>query len=1037
MNYKTIEETIFKKCQSITKNKGKKLFINKGVNSIQGKKIGDIYHIYGKVTDDGKEFNTHLKYNLSTDKVIGIKCTCSKYKLYLEEGHNYYCEHLAAVSFRFLNAMKVKESNKVSNKSENKHNEITTELFIDSKIYYKRLNDVNYFELELKVGNKTKYPVHNISEFLNGIFLNKEVEITDNFRYSPKTHKINDEDMKYLKFIRKINPSEYGIYKNKIRISQKLLPIILEHIPRKELTFKDMYLEYRTRIHKDNLNIAFNLKEAEGKFILTSEKNLPINLDNDKRVFIFNREIYLLSEEVHKVFIPIYNELKRNHCIYFPGNNENYIKLISALSSISNKININDDLKNYVRRFIKAKYFIYKELNNIYCDIKVIYGDKTLNLLKDDKSKLGWIRDIRWEDRLLMLFENHGFIKDKKRLVFTGNDEDLFNLLNSKNNDLSSFGEVVIPKALQELKVYGAEDIYGNIYEEDWAIKLSYGVKDISNEDFKQAFNAYKNNAKFYKTKNNNFIDFTDSSVKELFNMIDLLNLEKDLKNGISYIHKGKLSLVEEVLKNKDLSFIYNKTAIKSISDKISELNNDEVDLTKKLLRILRNYQFEGVKWLKSLYDLNFGGILADEMGLGKTLQTIAFLSTQKNKNSLIVVPTSLIYNWKDEFKKFAPRMKIGMAYGETEERRKIINDYKKYDIIITTYGILKNDLDYFNDKLFDFCIIDEAQNIKNSKSQNSLTVKSIKAKNKFALTGTPIENNLKELWSIFDFIMPGFLYSEDEFVSKFNRSDNESLKLLRALINPFILRRTKEDVAGDLPNKSEKIVLVDLEKDQKLIYDSYIKNIKDKIKDESNMQVFSYLTRLRQICLHPALVFDDYIGNSGKTSAAVSLIEKQLKNNGKVLVFSQFTSFLKIFGDELDKNNIKYYSLTGATQSKTRIKLVNDFNDSSDVKVFLISLKAGGTGLNLTSANLVIHFDPWWNPAVESQASDRAHRIGQKQEVEVIKLISKNTIEEKIISLQEDKKKLIESVMSCDDISNTVINKKVIDELINSYLDS
>lgn len=1034
MNYKRLEDSILKPCSILTKGKGRELFINNSVKSIQGKKVEAIYHIYGQIDDNSKSISTHIKYNLKSEKVCGIKCTCSKHKEYLEQGYTYYCEHIAATAFKFLASLKVKAKNTTQNNENIKVEKDKEILYIDTKLYYQKVNDINKFIVELKIGNKVKYQINNIKSFIYAAFNNKEIQLTNTFKYDPRKYNINRDDLKYLEFIKDniINNENYS--GNKLNISQKKLPVFLNEIPNGELTFKDMYLEYKTVINKDILNLAFNLREENDVFVLSSEKNLPIPLDNKNRVYLFNREIYILSKEVAQNFKPLYNDLKKNNFKYFPGNNENFIKIISIISSISNKVNISDDLRNYLRRFIKGRYFINRDENGIYCDIKVIYGDKKINFLNDNKLKLGWIRDLKYEERLLMTFERYGFIKDKSRMKFIGDDEKLYLFLTSKENDILSYGEIIIPETLNEFKVYNSKDLYGTVYEEDWAIKLSYGIKGISDDEFKKAYYEYKLNKSFYKSKNNSYIDLTDNSVRDLFNMINLLNLEKDLDKGMSYIHKGKASLVSEMINKCDLSFIYSKDKLVSIEEKLDYLNKNKLDLSNDLIRLLRPYQYDGVEWIRNLYKLDFSGILADEMGLGKTLQTISFISMEQSKKGIIIVPTSLIYNWRDEFFKFAPEIKVGIVYGDAEKREEIIND-ENYNVLITTYGILKNDLSSYENKEFDYCIIDEAQNIKNYKSQNAKVVKSIKAKFKLALTGTPLENNIKELWSIFDFIMPGFLYSINEFESKFNKDDDNSLLLLKSLVNPFILRRTKAEVAKDLPRKSESRMSVILEESQKLIYKSYINNIKEKIRSNSNVQVFSYLTRLRQICLHPSLVFPEYIGDSGKFKVAHSLIERSLKEDRKILVFSQFTSVLDLFGKELEDKDIKYYTLSGSTSSKDRVSLVNNFNEKEEVKVFLISLKAGGTGLNLTSANLVIHFDPWWNPAVEAQASDRAHRIGQRKEVEVIKLVAKDTIEEKIISLQDDKKELIEDILCGNNISNTTINKKSIEELVKNYI--
>lgn len=1031
MNYKRLEENILKNCAGLTKTKGEQLFNNKSIKNIQGKRIDDIYHIYGKLNYENKDFSTHIKYDLKKEKLCGFKCTCIKYKEYIDQGYPYYCEHIAATSFKFLNSLKDKlQYRKIEEKKEKKE-ETKVILSVESKLYYQKLNGINKFLLEFKVGNKTKYPVNNIKTFLYGIFSNKEVEIADNFKYSPSIHQFDKLDLNYLMFIK--NNFQNEVIGNKLKISQKQLHFLLEKVPREEIIFKDNYLEYKTKINKGLLDLAFNLKEENGQFILWSEKNLPHPLDNEKRVFLFNREIYLLGKENSEKFSVLYNDLKKNNFKYFPGNNESFIDIISTLSILTKKVNISDELRSFLRKYIKGKYFIYRENEYIYCDINVIYGNKTVKILKDDDLKLEWIRDFKYEERLIMTFERYGFIKSKGKMKFIGDDEKLFLFLNSNENELTEIGEIVIPENLSEFYIYNSKNLYGTVYEEDWAIKLSYGIKGISEEDFKKAYKAFKNNNRFYKTKNRGFIDLMDDKLRDMFNMINLLNLENDLDKGISYINKAKISFVKEMINKCDLSFIYNKDSLKSIEEKLKELNENNIELSSKLAATLRPYQEDGIKWIRDLYNLGFGGILADEMGLGKTLQTISFLESNKEKKFLIIVPTSLIFNWIDEFLKFTPELNIGIVYGD--KRHCIIDNYKSYNGLITTYGVLKNDLDNFLDKEFDICIIDEAQNIKNYKSQNSQAVKKIKAKFRLALTGTPIENNLKELWSIFDFIMPEFLYNIEEFDSKFNKDNDKSILLLKSLVNPFVLRRTKEEVAKDLPRKNERTIAVKLEKNQEFYYKNYIQNIREKMKTDSNVQVFSYLTRLRQICLHPSLAFKEYVGGSGKFKIAHKIINSALKENRKILVFSQFTTVLDMFGDELAKNDSKFYKLSGETLPKERIRLVNSFNESKDVNIFLISLKAGGTGLNLTSANLVIHFDPWWNPAVESQATDRAHRIGQKKDVEVIKLVAKGTIEENIINLQNDKKDLIEDILSGNSIKTSSINKEMIQELVKNYI--
>lgn len=544
------------------------------------------------------------------------------------------------------------------------------------------------------------------------------------------------------------------------------------------------------------------------------------------------------------------------------------------------------------------------------------------------------------------------------------------------------------------------------IYEEDNNIYC-----DVFLSDGKRKINILSED----KKQENLIIKIENRKFKRVKDRFIFLGEELDLFNIVSGIGDTIKSLGEVNLEDQSLEQNNKSSKLQYLIayQKLKEIKNTQLILTDTFKGKLRSYQVDGVKWLINLSKISFGGILADEMGLGKTIQIIAFLLTEQGKKTIIVCPTSLIYNWKAELEKFAPSLRVLIVHGQN--RDEVLEDISKYDIVLTTYGTLRMDIENYSSKTFDYFIIDEAQNIKNSQAQNTKVIKEIKADVRFALTGTPIENNLSELWSIFDFVVPGYLYSKEKFEERFAHGGQSNLEILKALVNPFILRRTKKEVIKDLPDKDSKNILVDMTEAQNQVYRNYIKNVKELLKDKknNNIQIFSYLTKLRQICLDPALIKEGYNGGSGKLEVAMELISEHLASGGKVLLFSQFTSVLNKIGKMLDNENIGFYNLDGKTKPKDRIKMVNEFNRGKVKRVFLISLKAGGTGLNLTSANLVIHFDPWWNPAVEDQATDRAHRIGQTKVVEVIKLIARGTIEEKIIMLQEEKKELIDNVIN------------------------
>lgn len=562
-------------------------------------------------------------------------------------------------------------------------------------------------------------------------------------------------------------------------------------------------------------------------------------------------------------------------------------------------------------------------------------------------------------------------------------------------------------------------------------MSMKLDIEGVDSNEYREIFSSYKNNNRLYRMKNGAYLDLKDKDIEQAFKLIDILNIYNDFDN--MKIANNKAIYLEKLIEEEDLSFVNGSKYVSNVVKKFDKVKSKNYEVPKDLNATLRDYQVSGFEFFKTLSDYQFGGILADEMGLGKTIQTIAFLLSNKDKKSIVITPTALIYNWKNELEKFAPTLKVGLLHAAKSEREKILDNIDNYDVILTTYTTYKNDIDKYKNISFDYCIIDEAQNIKNPDAIITKAIKNVNAKVKFALTGTPIENNLMELWSIFDFIMPGYLYNKSKFKSIFVNNDKNIIEL-KNLIKPFILRRTKKEVITELPDKIEQKIIIDLEKEHKRAYKGYVNLITRKIKEnnQDNITVFSYLTKLRQLCLSPELMVKNYQGKNSKLDVLINIINDS--SDEKILVFSQFTKVLEVIGKRLNEENISYSYLDGKTSAKDRVKLVEEFNTNNN-KVFLISLKAGGTGLNLTSANIVVHFDPWWNPAVEDQASDRAHRIGQKNVVNVIKLIAKGTAEERVINLQETKKELIEDVINGNLDNSSTLKNLSKDDIIDLFM--
>ncbi|QVL55448.1 MAG: SNF2 helicase associated domain-containing protein [Simkaniaceae bacterium] len=470
--------------------------------------------------------------------------------------------------------------------------------------------------------------------------------------------------------------------------------------------------------------------------------------------------------------------------------------------------------------------------------------------------------------------------------------------------------------------------------------------------------------------------------------------------------------------------------------------------IPKQVDATLRHYQEEGVQWLERLRTMFLNGILADDMGLGKTLQAICALTQHKGKANtpaLVVCPTSLLYNWKEECHKFNNELKTLIVDGMPNQRKKLIKNVKNYDVVITSYSLLQKDIEAYDKVTFSYMILDEAQHIKNRGTRNAKSVKLVKAQHRVILSGTPIENSLDELWSLFDYLMPGFLGSYERFVEKYVRLSGEeqtkNLQYLRKKVAPFILRRMKVDVLDDLPPVSENVYHCQLTNVQKELYKSYAESARDELMklverdgfDKVQIHVLATLTRLKQICCHPAIFAKEKAeaGDSAKYEMLLELLQTLIEGQHKTVIFSQYTRMLQIMRTDFEQRGIRFNYLDGS--SKNRLDIVNEFNNDPNIPVFLVSLKAGGTGLNLVGADTVIHYDMWWNPAVENQATDRVHRIGQKESVSVYKLVTMGTIEEKIVEMQNRKKGIVKKIVSCDDEAITKLTWEDVLELLQT----
>ena len=541
-----------------------------------------------------------------------------------------------------------------------------------------------------------------------------------------------------------------------------------------------------------------------------------------------------------------------------------------------------------------------------------------------------------------------------------------------------------------------------------------------TDEELYQVLNAIKKKKKYVILSENRIIDLNGEDVEDFYQMIDEFNFDMKHLNEVQIIpiyQSLKAVAYENNIKIDDY--------LKNMLDELTNFKEAKYPIP-EISGKLRGYQKEGYNFLKILSKYNLGGILADDMGLGKTLEIITLIKSDINcESSLIICPKSLIFNWLSEFEKFASTEEVICIIGSQFDRERIIKNISKDKkcIYITSYDSLRNDINLYEEKEFNYVILDEAQYIKNVEAGKSKSVKRINGKHKFALTGTPIENNIVDLWSIFEFLMPGYFEDVREFKNRY-LNDEDFTKKVAIKIAPFILRRTKKEVLKDLPPKIEQIISCDMTNEQRKIYDALRLEASNAIaKGVEAFAILPYLMRLRQICVDPKTFIDNFDGQSGKMVYLESLILDKINDGKRILIFSSFVKALNLIEKILSKNQIKYHLLTGDTSLDSRKEYVDSFNKNEDIKVFLISLKAGGTGLNLTGASVVIHMDPWWNVAAMDQATDRAHRIGQNKTVEVIKLVAEDSIEQRVIQLQNLKKELIDSLISNNDESITNFN--------------
>ena len=665
------------------------------------------------------------------------------------------------------------------------------------------------------------------------------------------------------------------------------------------------------------------------------------------------------------------------------------------------KVEAPESLK--IQSFRPSFYMEREEDGSIRLDMQFQY-ETCLVTTRNELDNLPFASDIQLEKQIFQLALSAGFEADFRSWRQSLKAEAVHTFFQEVLPAFEALGELKISESLQNL--YQVQKPQIHISSKGSLLEIQFDFQDIDQEEINRAMKALVEKQDYYISSTNQVYYF-DEETKRIRQDLDDLGME-EIESDSFHARKSLAYTLSHLFKDQD-----QVTFTEEFRHLAHDLTHPE-DFPMTALNIkadLRDYQKKGIQWLQMLHHYGFGGILADDMGLGKTLQAIAFLSSQLQENSrvLILAPSGLIYNWADEFQKFAPNLDVVVVHGLKPYRETILAE--KHQIYVTSYAIFRQDSEIYQDLSFDFLFLDEAQVMKNAQTKIAKTLRKFVVPSVFALSGTPIENNIGELWSIFQIVLPGLLPAKKDFMKL-------PAERVAQFIKPFVMRRKKEEVLTELPDLIEVVYKNELEDQQKAIYLAQLQQMQERIEhvtvaefQRNRVEILTGLMRLRQICDTPALFMEDYKGDSGKLDSLRDLLSQIAEGNHRVLIFSQFRGMLDRIEEELPQLGLTSFKITGSTPSQDRQEMTKAFNQG-ERDVFLISLKAGGVGLNLTGADTVILVDLWWNPAVESQAIGRAHRMGQEQAVEVYRLVTRGTIEEKIQELQEQKRNLVSEVL-------------------------
>ncbi|WP_406944686.1 SNF2 helicase associated domain-containing protein [Halobacillus sp. SY10] len=902
--------------------------------------------------------------------------------------------------------------------------------------------------LEMKLGENYPYVIKNIRDLLDHIRKDQAYRITKKFTYDPAEHSFSADDKEILRLLQlayeqeqfyeqQWNSAEPKVLKVSPTLATQLLPLLEKQQAEVIERGENVGL---VRFEEEFPNLSFYVSEERGHFHMHMNHLKDYDYLSDYHLLYKQGSFYPVDAQQEEVLQTLYTILpynsNGNHTVSHNDMEGIVSYVLPELETIADVQLDRSAQEKIVQESLVAKTYLDFQQWTLTIDVKFQYGDLSIDPFNEQPLSNQTIvrRDRQTEQEIMQIIEL-GEFKFDGEMVYIEDEDKLDQFLYHYLPKLKEHSDVYLSSSVRSLVEDRPLELQTSVELEsdgNW-LDINFTIDGISDNDVTEALKAVIERKKYYRLSDGALMALTSESFDRFQKLVDDLELStKDLENNHFQVSTARSLQVEDALNPNEAE---RNQLFQELVDRLKSPQSFEIDPPEGLQADLRPYQLTGFRWMKMLSHYGLGGVLADDMGLGKTIQTITFLLDEKMKGNMtdpaiIIAPASLVYNWKKELEKFAPKLSVQILTGDPTARQEALNEAAEKDIWITSYPLLRQDITSYEEQKFHAMVLDESQAIKNETTKTAVAVRSIKSRHRFALSGTPIENSLQELWSLFRTIMPGFFTSK----KKFMQLKPEKISLMT---RPFILRRMKTEVLDELPDKIDTVQYSELTREQKEVYLAYLERIQNDIQEtiatkgiqRGKLEILAGLTRLRQICCHPGLFLENYEGQSGKLEQLKELTRELKEGGHRLLIFSQFSSMLTKMHDELAKEGLQAFYLDGSTKSEKRMEMVEAFNEG-EKDAFFISLKAGGTGLNLTGADTVILYDLWWNPAIEEQAAGRAHRIGQEKVVQVIRMISEGTIEERIYQLQQKKRDLVDQIIQPGESMLTSLSEEEIKQL-------